>query len=99
MISSLTLNIPKHDDAKVELSFVDATPQHERARNQAIYNYQDNKFEKFELYEQKKLNEKIMSSMLSVHRGSFLVQLINSLPCWLHWQCLYYFYNRLDALS
>ncbi|MEG0406734.1 MAG: PepSY domain-containing protein, partial [Acinetobacter sp.] len=69
--SSLTLNIPKHDDAKVELSFVDATPQHERARNQAIYNYQDNKFEKFELYEQKKLNEKIMSSMLPVHRGSF----------------------------
>jgi sulfite reductase (NADPH) flavoprotein alpha-component len=69
--SSLTLNIPKNADAKVELSFVDAIPQHERARNQAIYNYQDNKFEKFELYEDKKLNEKIMSSMLPVHRGSF----------------------------
>jgi sulfite reductase (NADPH) flavoprotein alpha-component len=69
--SSLTLNIPKNADAKVELSFFDAIPQHERARNQAIYNYQDNKFEKFELYENKKLNEKIMSSMLPVHRGSF----------------------------
>lgn len=69
--SSLTLNIPKNADAKVELSFVDTIPQHERARNQAIYNYQDNKFEKFELYEDKKLNEKIMSSMLPVHRGSF----------------------------
>lgn len=69
--SSLTLNIPKRDDAKVELSFVDAIPQHERARNQAVYNYQDNQFEKFELYEDKKLNEKIMSSMLPVHRGSF----------------------------
>ncbi|ENW82834.1 hypothetical protein F909_01110 [Acinetobacter sp. ANC 3929] len=69
--SSLTLNIPKRDDAKVEISFVDLIPQHERARNQAIYNYQDNKFEKFELYETKKLNEKIMSSMLPVHRGSF----------------------------
>ncbi|MCH7333294.1 PepSY domain-containing protein [Acinetobacter modestus] len=69
--SSLTLNIPKNADAKVELSFVDAIPQHERARNQAVYNYQDNKFEKFELYEDKKLNEKIMSSMLPVHRGSF----------------------------
>lgn len=69
--SSLTLNIPKRDDAKVELSFVDAIPQHERARNQAVYNYQDNKFEKFELYEDKRLNEKIMSSMLPVHRGSF----------------------------
>ncbi|WP_288401412.1 PepSY domain-containing protein [uncultured Acinetobacter sp.] len=69
--SSLTLNIPKNADAKVELSFVDAIPQHERARNQVVYNYQDNKFEKFELYEDKKLNEKIMSSMLPVHRGSF----------------------------
>ncbi|RLZ11229.1 hypothetical protein EAH57_02310 [Acinetobacter sp. 2JN-4] len=69
--SSLTLNIPKQDDQKVELTFVDVIAQHERARNQAVYNYQENKFEKFELYEDKKLNEKIMSSMLPVHRGSF----------------------------
>lgn len=69
--STLTLNIPKRDDAKVEVSFVDIIPQHERARNQAVYNYQDKQFEKFELYEAKKLNEKIMSSMLPVHRGSF----------------------------
>jgi sulfite reductase (NADPH) flavoprotein alpha-component len=75
--SSLTLNIPKKDDAKVEVSFVDPTPQHERARNQAVYNYEKKKFEKLELYEDKKLNEKIMSSMLPVHRGSFLVQPIN----------------------
>ena len=69
--SALTLNIPKHDDAKLELSFVDHIPQHERARNQAVYNYQQQKIEKLELYEDKKLNEKIMSSMLPVHRGSF----------------------------
>ncbi|WP_343578741.1 sulfite reductase flavoprotein subunit alpha [Acinetobacter sp.] len=69
--STLTLTIPKRDDAKVEVSFVDTIPQHERARNQAIYNYQDQQFEKLELYEDKKLNEKIMSSMLPVHRGSF----------------------------
>lgn len=69
--SSLTLTVPKRDDAKVEVSFVDVIPQHERARNQAIYNYQDQQFEKLELYEDKKLNEKIMSSMLPVHRGSF----------------------------
>lgn len=69
--STLTLNIPKRDDAKVEVSFVDAIPQHERARNQAVYNYQAQQFEKLELYEDKKLNEKIMSSMLPVHRGSF----------------------------
>lgn len=69
--STLTLNLPKKDDGKIELSFVDATPQHERARNQAIYNYQTGTIEKMELYEDKKLNQKIMSSMLPVHRGSF----------------------------
>ncbi|NUF12539.1 PepSY domain-containing protein [Acinetobacter oleivorans] len=69
--STLTLSLPKKDDGKVELSFVDATPQHERARNQAIYNYQTGNIEKMELYEDKKLNQKIMSSMLPVHRGSF----------------------------
>lgn len=69
--STLTLNLPKKDDGKVELSFVDATPQHERARNQAVYNYKTANIEKMELYEDKKLNQKIMSSMLPVHRGSF----------------------------
>ena len=69
--STLTLSLPKKDDGKIELSFIDATPQHERARNQAIYNYQTGTIEKMELYEDKKLNQKIMSSMLPVHRGSF----------------------------
>ncbi|EOQ65535.1 hypothetical protein F935_00114 [Acinetobacter calcoaceticus ANC 3811] len=69
--STLTLSLPKKDDGKIELSFVDAMPQHERARNQAIYNYQTGNVEKMELYEDKKLNQKIMSSMLPVHRGSF----------------------------
>ncbi|EEH69968.1 MULTISPECIES: PepSY domain-containing protein [Acinetobacter] len=69
--SSLTLNIPKLADQKIEVTFIDPTPQHERARNQAIYNYQSHQFEKLDLYEDKKLNEKIMSSMLPVHRGSF----------------------------
>ena len=69
--SSLTLNIPKKPTSTVELTFVDAVPQHERARNKASYNYQTAAIEKLELYEDKKLNEKIMTSMLPVHRGSF----------------------------
>ncbi|WOE40854.1 sulfite reductase flavoprotein subunit alpha [Acinetobacter chinensis] len=69
--STLTLNIPKKSDGNVELSFVDAVPQHERARNKATYNYQSSSIQKIELYEDKQLNEKIMSSMLPVHRGSF----------------------------
>ena len=69
--SSLTLNIPKKPNSTVELTFVDAVPQHERARNKASYNYQTAAIEQLELYEDKKLNEKIMTSMLPVHRGSF----------------------------
>lgn len=69
--STLTISIPKKADGKVELTFVDAIPQHERARNKAIYDYQKAQIEKVDLYEVKPLNEKIMSSMLPVHRGSF----------------------------
>lgn len=69
--STLTLNLPKKVDGKVELGFVDPSPQHERARNKAIYNYQTATVQDVELYADKKLNEKIMSSMLPVHRGSF----------------------------
>lgn len=70
--SSITFNIPKQNDGKIELSFIDAIPQHERARNNATYDYQNASIEKIELYADKKLNEKIMSSMLPVHRGSFM---------------------------
>ena len=69
--SSITLSVPKKADGLMEISFVDPIPQHERARNKATFNYQNNQIEKIELYEDKKLNEKIMSSMLPVHRGSF----------------------------
>lgn len=69
--SSITLSTPKKADGVMDVSFVDAIPQHERARNKATFNYQNNQIEKIELYEDKKLNEKIMSSMLPVHRGSF----------------------------
>ncbi|TNL53059.1 PepSY domain-containing protein [Acinetobacter bereziniae] len=69
--SILTISIPKKADGKVELTFVDAIPQHERARNKAIYDYQKAQIEKVDLYEVKPLNEKIMRSMLPVHRGSF----------------------------
>lgn len=69
--STLTLNLPKKADGQVELGFVDPAPQHERARNKAVYNYQTATIQDIELYADKKLNEKIMSSMLPVHRGSF----------------------------
>lgn len=69
--SSITLNIPKKANGELEISFVDAIPQHERARNKATFDYQASTIKEMELYEDKKLNEKIMSSMLPVHRGSF----------------------------
>ncbi|MGQ0474087.1 MULTISPECIES: PepSY domain-containing protein [Acinetobacter] len=69
--STVTFNIPKKADGELKLSFTDVEIQHERARNNATYNYQDAAFTSVEMYEDKKLNEKIMSSMLPVHRGSF----------------------------
>ncbi|WP_407307289.1 PepSY domain-containing protein [Acinetobacter sp.] len=69
--SSLTLNVPKKTNGEVELTFVDAVPQHERARNKATFDYKTSSIKNMEIYEDKKLNEKIMSSMLPVHRGSF----------------------------
>ena len=69
--STLTLNIPKKPNGELELSFVDIVPQHERARNSAVYDYKSNQLKEIKLYEDKKLNEKIMTSMLPVHRGSF----------------------------
>ncbi|AUX88829.1 PepSY domain-containing protein [Acinetobacter sp. ACNIH1] len=69
--STVTFNIPKKADGELKLSFTDVEVQHERARNNATYNYQDAAFTSVEIYEDKKLNEKIMSSMLPVHRGSF----------------------------
>lgn len=69
--STVTFNIPKKADGELKLSFTDVEVQHERARNNATYNYQDAAFTSGEMYEDKKLNEKIMSSMLPVHRGSF----------------------------
>ena len=69
--STVTFNLPKKPDGNMQLSFVDPVAQHERARNSATYNYQTAEFTEVEFYEDKKLNEKIMSSMLPVHRGSF----------------------------
>lgn len=69
--STVTFNIPKKTDGELKLSFTDVEVQHERARNNATYNYQDAAFTSVEMYGDKKLNEKIMSSMLPVHRGSF----------------------------
>ncbi len=56
--STLTLNLPKKDDGKVELSFVDATPQHERARNQAVYNYKTANIERWSFMKIKSLIKK-----------------------------------------
>ena len=69
--SSITFNVPKHANSEIEINFVDVIPQHERARNNATFDYQQARITQLELYVDKRLNEKIMSSMLPVHRGSF----------------------------
>lgn len=69
--SFATFNVPKENKDEVEIVFYDPIPQHERPRNRATYNFQTSSFTRLDLYEDKKLTEKIMSSMLPVHRGSF----------------------------
>lgn len=68
--SSATFRLPEKGST-LEVSFVDAVPQHERARNTLKYNLTQQKIEELSFYKDKALNEKIMSSILPVHRGSF----------------------------
>lgn len=55
----------------LEVTFFDAQPQHERARNTFKYDLAAQQVKEISYYRDKKLNEKIMSSMLPVHRGNF----------------------------
>ena len=68
--SSASFKIPTGGNS-IEISFVDAIPQHERARNTLKYNFEQQQVEELSFYKDKPLNEKIMTSMLPVHRGSF----------------------------
>ena len=83
--SSASFKIPTSGDS-IEISFVDAIPQHERARNTLKYNFAQQHVEELSFYKDKPLNEKIMTSMLPVHRGSFFGPI---------WQ----FFTMLAALS
>ncbi len=68
--STANFKIPERGNT-LEISFVDAIPQHERARNVLKYNVAKQQVEELSFYKDKPLNEKIMTSMLPVHRGSF----------------------------
>ena len=69
--SSLTYKIPKQNNQQLELSFLDAKPQHERANNTATYDYNRKQIVELNIYADKTMNEKIAGSILPVHRGSF----------------------------
>lgn len=68
--STAAFKIPEKGNT-LEVSFVDAIAQHERARNSFKYNGLTQQIEELSFYKDKPLNEKIMSSLLPVHRGSF----------------------------
>lgn len=67
--SSVTFNLPQKNH--IEINFVDPIPQHERAKNTLSFNLNTQQLDKINLYRSESLNEKIMTSMLPVHRGSF----------------------------
>lgn len=67
--SSASFKVPAK--TTLEVTFLDALPQHERARNTFKYDLKAQEVKEISYYRDKKLNEKIMSSMLPVHRGNF----------------------------
>lgn len=68
--STASFRLPERGST-LEVSFMDANPQHERARNSLKYNVATSQVEELSFYKDKPLNEKIMGSLLPVHRGSF----------------------------
>lgn len=68
--SSLSIAIPKNQQT-VDISFFDAQPQHERARNSATYQVASDTFVNLNIYADKKLGEKIVASIFPIHNGSF----------------------------
>lgn len=68
--SAATFKIPERGNL-LEITFLDAIPPHDRARNTLKYNVAKDNIEELTLYRDKALNEKIMGSMLPVHRGTF----------------------------
>lgn len=68
--STASIKVP-NKGSTVEVSFFDAEQQHDRARNTFKYDVKTQEVKELSFYRDKKLNEKIMSSMLPVHRGNF----------------------------
>ena len=68
--STASFKVPNNSES-VEVTFLDVIPQHERATNILTYNVAHKKIETLDFYRDKPLNEKIMTSVLPVHRGSF----------------------------
>ena len=68
--SSATITLPKSGTIYT-FNYLDINPAHYRARNTLELDINSNKIIKNEKYEEKPLNEKIMSSFLQVHTGEF----------------------------
>ncbi|XID75272.1 PepSY domain-containing protein [Alkanindiges sp. WGS2144] len=69
--STASFKIPAHNTTRIEITFVDAIPQHERARNMLKYNVVKQQVEELSFYKDKPLNAQLAAGLLPVHRGSF----------------------------
>lgn len=68
--SSVTLRLPK-PNADYGFTYFDPDPQHPRARNRLTISAESGEALNHSRYEDKALNEKLMSSMLPLHTGEF----------------------------
>ena len=68
--STATINLAKSGTVYT-VNYLDVNPAHYRARNTLEFDISTNKILKNEKYEEKPLNEKVMSSFLQVHTGEY----------------------------
>lgn len=66
-----TLNLPQAPGGHIEIRYVDADPAHSRANNTLQVDATTGAVVRHERYDGKRLGEKLMSSVLALHAGSF----------------------------
>lgn len=69
--STARLQLPQRPGQPVTITYLDPRPAHERATNRIVIDTTDNTVVDHERYEDKPLGQRLMSSMLPLHSGSY----------------------------
>lgn len=69
--SSVTYRFQNLKNNTLDMFYLDINPTHDRARNNIKYNIAQQRIESIVRYNDKQLNEKVVSSIRAIHTGSF----------------------------